>query len=124
VAVENKISPSVPLLRDDEIGLKRWSIRLDWKDFERFGIWGKVRTRGTHVNVPKIGSRVGVLCFGGILGICAELRRELVWGNFNLDFFGVLVGVPRGVIEEGGHCVTFLCVGEFIVCQLGDFRLP
>jgi hypothetical protein len=41
--------------------------------------------------------------FGGILGNRAELRRELFWGNLNLDFFGVLGGGPRRVTEEGGQ---------------------
>jgi hypothetical protein len=27
---------------------------------------GQVQRRGTHVNTPKIGSRDGQLCFGGI----------------------------------------------------------
>jgi hypothetical protein len=61
--------------------------------------------RGTHVSVPKIGSRVGVLCFGGNLGIYAELRRELYWGNLNLVVFGFLGVSPRGDIEEGGTLV-------------------
>jgi hypothetical protein len=31
----------------------------DWK------FWGNRQRRGAHVSVPKIGSRAGVLCFGG-----------------------------------------------------------
>jgi hypothetical protein len=71
---------------------------------------GKVRRRGTHVNIPKIGSRVGVFVFGGIYGFCAELRREFVWGNLNLGFFGVLGVGPWEVTEEGGP-----------MCALGNF---
>jgi hypothetical protein len=43
------------------------------------------------------------MCFGGISGFYAELRREFDWGNWNWDFFGGLLGVPRGYTEEGGH---------------------
>jgi hypothetical protein len=43
------------------------------------------------------------MCFGGISGIYAELRREFDWGNLSWGFFGGLLGVPRGSIEEGGH---------------------
>jgi hypothetical protein len=63
--------------------------------------------RGAHVSVPEIGSRGEVLCFGGILGIHAELRREFNWGNWNLVVFGLLGGSPRGCIEEGGPVVCF-----------------
>jgi hypothetical protein len=47
----------------------------------------------------------------------AELRRELKWGNWGLLFFEVLLGVPRGLIEEGGQFV-FFCVNwrNLIVC--------
>jgi hypothetical protein len=68
---------------------------------------GVGQRRGTHVSVPKIGSRDGLLCFGGIWGVYAELRREFGWGNLNLGFFWVLVGSPRGGIEEGGPTVVF-----------------
>jgi hypothetical protein len=61
------------------------------------------------VNPPKIGSRGAVLCFGGIWGCHADLRREFVWGNFNLLFFWVLGGSPRRAVEEGGHLCS-LCV--------------
>jgi hypothetical protein len=30
-----------------------------------------------------------------------------------VDFFGVLLGVPRGAVEEGGPTVFLLCVGGF-----------
>jgi hypothetical protein len=59
------------------------------------------------VNTPKIGSRAALLCFGGISGFCAELRREFIWGNLDLTFFDVLVGVPRGFTEEGGPTCAF-----------------
>jgi hypothetical protein len=35
------------------------------------------------VRIPKIGSRVGEIRFGGILGFHAVLRREYYGGNFN-----------------------------------------
>jgi hypothetical protein len=71
-----------------------------------FGIFGgRVQRRGAHVSTPKIGSRAGGIVFGGISEFHAVLRRELFWGNLELDFFGVLLGVPRRGTEEGGdHC--------------------
>jgi hypothetical protein len=56
---------------------------FDWvlKRFLVNWILGEVQRRGADVNTPKIGSRVGEFCFGGILGIHAVLRRELIWGN-------------------------------------------
>jgi hypothetical protein len=42
------------------------------------------------------------MCFGGIQGFCAVLRREWIWGNLFLVVFGFLVGGSRGVSEEGG----------------------
>jgi hypothetical protein len=51
--------------------------------------------------------------FGGILGFYAVLRRDLIWGNFNLDFFEVLGVSPRGPTEEGGDNGVYL--GEFWV---------
>jgi hypothetical protein len=87
-----------------------------WKVFERLGILGPGQRRGAHVNVPKIGSRDGVYCIGGILGVYAVLRRELCWGNLNLAFFEVLVGFPREGIEEGGQLVLlFVLLRELIV---------
>jgi hypothetical protein len=68
------------------------------------------------VSVPKIGSRVGVFCFGGIFGFYADLRREYIWRNLNWVVLGVLGGKPRGSIEEGGPLgVHYVCLGEFIV---------
>jgi hypothetical protein len=58
-----------------------------WKDFGRLGILGPGQRRGVHVKVPKIGSRAGLCCFGGISGFYAELRRELFGGNLNLTIF-------------------------------------
>jgi hypothetical protein len=50
--------------------------------FLRFGIFEKrVQRRGADVSVPEIGSRGALLCFGGILGFYAVLRRDLFWGN-------------------------------------------
>jgi hypothetical protein len=77
----------------------------DWKDLGDFVIWGNVRRRGADVNVPEIGSRGACLCIGGISGFCAELRREMEWGNLNLMVFGILGGNPREACEEGGHYV-------------------
>jgi hypothetical protein len=37
---------------------------------------GVVQRRGGRVNTPEIGSRDGEICFGGIMGFYAELRRE------------------------------------------------
>jgi hypothetical protein len=74
--------------------------------------------RGADVSVPEIGSRGEVLCFGGILGIHAELRRELSWGNWNLVVFGFLGVGLRGCSEEGGPLVF---LGEF-KCSLGGFN--
>jgi hypothetical protein len=74
-----------------------------------------VQRRGGRVNIPEIGSRDGGIVFGGILGFCAELRRKLFWGNLDLGFLGILLGVLRGGGEEGGPLCAFrgiyLCVG-------------
>jgi hypothetical protein len=86
-----------------------WEFLRDW-DF-----WGRLQRRGVHVNIPKIGSRDGEKCSGGIQRFYAELRRELVWGNLNLAFFGFLGGSPRGAVEEGDH-LCFLCAFEGIYC--------
>jgi hypothetical protein len=51
------------------------------------------------------------MCFGGILGFYADLRREYFWGNLRLDSFEVLFEVPRRCIEEGGLLVF---LGEFM----------
>jgi hypothetical protein len=45
------------------------------------------------------------------LGFYAELRRECFGGNLSWDFFGVLIGGPRGPTEEGGPLLYIL--GEF-----------
>jgi hypothetical protein len=82
-------------------------LKGSWIGVLRIRFLGRVQRRGTHVNTPKIGSRDGVFCFGGILGFCAELRREFKRGNFKLVFFWALVGVPRRLIEEGGTIVCF-----------------
>jgi hypothetical protein len=52
-------------------------------DFWGFEFLGRVQRRGARVNIPEIGSRVGVFVLGGILGFYAELRREYCWGNLN-----------------------------------------
>jgi hypothetical protein len=79
------------------------------------GFFGAGQRRGTDVSVPKIGSRGRVFYIGGILRFCAELRRELGWGNFSLDFFEGLVVGPRGGTEEGDHlCSFYVFLGEFL----------
>jgi hypothetical protein len=83
-----------------------------WKEFGFGNFWDLVQRRGVHVNTPKIGSRVGVLCFGGIYQFYAELRRDFKRGNLDLLFFCGLGGVPRRLIEEGGEQW----------CNLGEFR--
>jgi hypothetical protein len=84
------------------------------------GFFGAGQRRGTHVSVPKIGSRAALLCFGGILGFYAELRREYIWRNLFLVVLGVLGGDPRGTIEEGGHLVFPFVFGG-IFCVTGGF---
>jgi hypothetical protein len=46
------------------------------KVFWDSGVLEEIQRRGADVNTPKKGSRAGQNCFGGILGIHAELRRE------------------------------------------------
>jgi hypothetical protein len=113
--IENKISPQ---------SLNNGTVRKCWKmgqlnkiwKFLRFGIFEiRVQRRGARVNILKIGSRDGQKCFGGILGFYAELRRELIWGNWDWGFFGVLVVSPRRLVEEGGPMV---CLGECFCCLL------
>jgi hypothetical protein len=46
-----------------------WFLGQLAENWEVLGIgifWGKVRTRGTHVNIPKKGSRGDAFCLGGI----------------------------------------------------------
>jgi hypothetical protein len=74
-------------------------------EFLDFGFRRKIQRRGTHVNKPELGSRGEELCFGGIQRFYAELRRECGRGNLKLEFFGVLVEVPRGGWRRGGSCV-------------------
>jgi hypothetical protein len=81
-----------------------------WKILGCWFFWGNLSRRGTHVNIPKIGSRAGEKCFGGILGIHAVLRREIKWRNWDLGFLGVFLVVPLGATEEGDHLVLLLCV--------------
>jgi hypothetical protein len=68
------------------------------------------------VRIPKIGSRAGLCCFGGIWGVYADLRRELFEGNLDLDFFWVLLGVPRGGGKEGG---TYWCFWRNLLDRIG-----
>jgi hypothetical protein len=59
-----------PLIKDYEIGLRNGSI--GWGFNWIFGgriFWGNLSRRGVHVNTPEIGSRGGVLCFWGNIGV-------------------------------------------------------
>jgi hypothetical protein len=113
-----------PLIRDGENGLIIGSTEGTWKVFEKFGIFGAGQRRGAHVSVPKIGSRAALLCFGGILGFYAVLRREYFGGNLNLEFFGGLPGVRRVLIEEGGQFVFPPSVwGNFNINLVGFCRV-
>jgi hypothetical protein len=47
------------------------------KEFWELEFEGSVQRRGARVNTPKIGSRDGRNCLGGIMGFYADLRREL-----------------------------------------------
>jgi hypothetical protein len=85
-----------------------------WNVLRNWIFWGNRQRRGVHVRTLEKGSRGAVFCFGGIWEFHAELRRECDWGNLDLVFFGVLVGVPREAIEEGGHYCVLWCVwGNF-----------
>jgi hypothetical protein len=64
--VENKISPESLNNWDDENWLKLGVLDESWIGFENLRIWGQVQRRGGRVNIPKIGSRDGGFCFGGI----------------------------------------------------------
>jgi hypothetical protein len=92
-------------------------------NFLGIGFFGtQVQRRGVHVNIPKIGSRVGAFCFGENLGFCAELRRELRGGNWNLGTFWGLGGSPRRCTEEGGPFMCqFVYLGEFVVLLVVGF---
>jgi hypothetical protein len=78
-----------------------------WNVLRNWIFWRNRQRRGVHVRTLKIGSRGAVFCFGGIWEFHAELRRECVWGNLDLVFFGVLVGVPREGTEGGGTTVFY-----------------
>jgi hypothetical protein len=83
------------------------------------GFFEAGQRRGTHVSVPKIGSRDGLFCFGGIWGVYADLRRELNWRNLKLGFFGVVGVCPRECIEEGGPLVHFEGIWGNVLRWLG-----
>jgi hypothetical protein len=63
---ENKISAESLNKWDDEMSWEIGQLNGTWKVFGRLGILGAGQRRGVHVNVPKIGSRAGLFCFGGI----------------------------------------------------------
>jgi hypothetical protein len=96
-----------PLIRDDEKRLKIGVLAGVWEFFWEFGFWGKLQRRGAHVSTPKIGSRDGGNCFGGIQRFYAELRREFKWRNLNWVFFGVFGRGATWGCEEGDHLVQF-----------------
>jgi hypothetical protein len=96
-----------PLIKDHEMGLVNGGLAEFEKISGNLEFWGKVQRRGTHVNTLKIGSRGVCLCFGGILGSYADLRREFGWVRLE---FGVFGRVVRGITwgwEEGGHLWCF-----------------
>jgi hypothetical protein len=72
-------------------------------EFLELNFWGNLWRRGTHVNIPKIGSRGAEKCLGEFYGVYADLRREFGWGNLKWGFFEVLLVNPRGCVEEGDH---------------------
>jgi hypothetical protein len=85
--IENKISSR---------SLNNGTVREGWndgrlkvirKDLRGLEFWDLVQRRGVDVNTPKIGSRDGEKCSGGIWGFYAELRRESFGGNLNLAIF-------------------------------------
>jgi hypothetical protein len=61
--------------------------------------FGKLQRRGAHVSILKIGSRDGIKCFWGNVGIYADLRRELGWG---WPVWAGLEGASTWGVEEGG----------------------
>jgi hypothetical protein len=78
------------------------------------GFWGNFSRRGTHVSVPKIGSRGACFCFGGILGVYADLRREIEMGGIEIGCFWNLGGVLTWGWRRGGQLVfKELCVLRF-----------
>jgi hypothetical protein len=88
-------------------GLRNGSIGGNLETFWEIGFFGAGQRRGTHVSIPKIGSRAGLFYFGGIWGFHADLRREFSWRNLDLMFFWVLGVGPRRGSEEGGHWCAF-----------------
>jgi hypothetical protein len=94
-------------------------IGKDLTDFLGFEVWGKVQRRGVHVNTPKIGSRVGGNCFGGILRFHAELRREFEGGIGNWSVLGFLGGKLTWEGRRGGSlCVFCVCWGIYLGAPL------
>jgi hypothetical protein len=66
----------VLLIRDGENRLKWRGLADIWKDSWEIGFLAELQRRGTHVSIPKIGSRGAQKCIGGIKGFYAVLRRE------------------------------------------------
>jgi hypothetical protein len=65
--VTNKIrSACGPLDRTVRKGWFLGQLDENWKVLDDWNFWRKVRTRGTHVNTPKKGSRGDAFCLGGI----------------------------------------------------------
>jgi hypothetical protein len=91
-----------------------------WKVFEDLCVWRKLQRRGTHVNVPEIGSRGEEKCFGGISGIYAVLRREFGWGNLDLVNLGFLSGGLTWGWRRGDHlCAIWVWGNGFVNKRLG-----
>jgi hypothetical protein len=53
------------------------------ESFLGIGFFWAGQRRGAHVSTLEIGSRDELFSFGGIWGVYAVLRREIVWGNLN-----------------------------------------
>jgi hypothetical protein len=92
-----------PLIKDYENRGNLGLVCRGWTGILGIDFGKAVQRRGAHVFPPEIGSRDGEICFGGILGNHAELRRKSFWGNFIWSFLRVLLVSPRGACEEGGQ---------------------
>jgi hypothetical protein len=95
-----------PLIRDCEKWLELGVLNEIGLEFWILVFWGNVRRRGTDVSTPKIGSRGVCLCFGGILGSYADLRREFGWVRLKFRFLGILGVGPRGSGRRGVTSVS------------------